>query len=103
MATMTGQRFGTVSVGRGPARWAMVRVETDGGVYVGRVFVPEPRTRVSDVLADDRQFLSLTEVRVNDGAQVEAYMAVNKRFVRTLRILDEGFAPPVQSSIVPWR
>ena len=42
------------------------------------------------MLADDRQFLSLTEVRVNDGDQVEAYMAVNKSFIRTLRILDEG-------------
>jgi hypothetical protein len=29
-------------------------------------------------------------VRVNDGEHVEAFMAVNKRFVRTLRILDEG-------------
>jgi len=103
MATMSGRSFERVSADRGPSRWATVRVETDGGVYVGRVFVPETRARVSDVLADDRQFLSLTEVRVNDGAQVEAYMAVNKSFVRTLRILDEGFAPPVQSSIVPWR
>ncbi|HET6897995.1 MAG TPA: hypothetical protein VFK70_06600 [Vicinamibacteria bacterium] len=89
----------TTVVGRGsnvrayPAdrsRWATVRVETDGGTYVGRIYVPDTNRRVSDVLADDRQFLSLTDVRVNDSEQVEAYMAVNKSFVRTLRILDEG-------------
>ena len=89
----------TTLVGRGSnvracttdrSRWATVRVETDGGVYVGRLYVPDTGRRVSDVLADDRQFLSLTDVRVNDGEHVEAFMAVNKRFVRTLRILDEG-------------
>jgi len=72
------------------SRFATVRVETDGGIYVGRIYVPDASSRVSDVLADDRQFLSLTDVRVNEGEHVEAYMAVNKSFVRTLRILDEG-------------
>jgi hypothetical protein len=52
--------------------------------------MPRTQRRVADVLADDRQFLSLTEVRVNGGDQLEAYMAVNKSFIRTLRILDEG-------------
>ena len=89
----------TTTVGRGSnvlayaadrSRWATVRVETDGGTYVGRIYVPDTDRRVSDVLADGRQFLSLTDVRVNDGEHVEAYMAVNKSFVRTLRILDEG-------------
>jgi hypothetical protein len=72
------------------SRWATIRVETDGGIYVGKICVPDARLRVSDILADDRQFLSLTEVRVNDGEQAEAFMAVNKSFIRTLRILDEG-------------
>jgi hypothetical protein len=82
-----------------PRRWATVSVETDGGAYVGRVYVANARSRVSDVLADDRQFLSLADVKVNGGDQVEAFMAVNKRFIRTLRILDEGN----QTSIVPTR
>jgi len=72
------------------ARWATVRVETDGGIYVGRLYVPDTKKRVSDVLADDRQFLSLTEVSVNDQEQIESFVAVNKQFVRTLRIIDEG-------------
>ena len=90
MATTMARRTGAHGCAPGRARWATVRVETDGGVYVGRLYVPDTKKRVSDVLADDRQFLSLTDVSVNDGEQVEAYVAVNKQFVRTLRILDEG-------------
>ena len=91
MATMITERGADVLAYRPDrSRWATVRVETDGGVYVGRIYVPDTKQRVSDVLADDRQFLSLTEVRVNDGERVEDYMAINKSFVRTLRILDEG-------------
>lgn len=92
--TMAGRRGDVLAYTPDRSRWATVRVETDGGVYVGRICVPDTK-RVSDVLADDRQFLSLTEVRVNDGERVEGYMAINKSFVRTLRILDEGgFAGP---------
>jgi hypothetical protein len=90
MATMIGRRTDMLACAAERARWATVRVETEGAVYVGRIYVPDSRQRVSDVLADDRQFLSLTEVRVNDGEHIESYMAVNKSFVRTLRILDEG-------------
>jgi hypothetical protein len=91
MATTTvGRRADVLAYTPDRSRWATVRVETDGAVYVGRIYVPDTKQRVSDVLADDRQFLSLAEVRVNDGERVEDYMAINKSFVRTLRILDEG-------------
>lgn len=90
MATMIGRKADVLTYTPELSRWATIRVETDGGVYVGKICVPDARLRVSDILADDRQFLSLTEVRVNDGEQAEAFMAVNKSFIRTLRILDEG-------------
>lgn len=90
MATMIGRRANVLMPAPENSRRATVRVETDGGVYEGRIWVPSAKYRVSDVLGDERQFLSLTEVRVNDGDQVEAYMAVNKSFIRTLRILDDG-------------
>jgi hypothetical protein len=89
MATMIGRSTSTMTHPAGLSRRATVRIETEGGVYVGQLRVAEGAHRVSDVLADDRQFLSLTDVRVNDGEQAEAYMALNKSFIRTLRILDE--------------
>jgi hypothetical protein len=96
MATMTTGGKADIRNIRGyrpeSARWATIRVETDGGVYEGRICVPDAARRVSDVLADDRQFLSLTDVRLNDSDEAEAFMAVNKSFIRTLRILDEGVA-----------
>jgi hypothetical protein len=88
--TMVGRGADVLAYAPERSRWATVRVETDGGIYVGRIYVPDTQQRVSDVLADDRQFLSLTDVRVNAGEHIESYMAINKSFVRTLRILDEG-------------
>jgi hypothetical protein len=72
------------------ARWATVRVETDGATYVGRVFVPETKRRLSDVLADERMFISLTEVSINDADVVEPFIAVNKQYIRTIRVLNDG-------------
>jgi len=81
------------------AKWATVRVETDAATYVGRVFVPDSKKRLSDVLCDDRPFLNMTEVMVNDSDQVEPFVALNKSFVKTVRILHEGDAEvvPVRS------
>jgi hypothetical protein len=72
------------------ARWATVKIETDTAMYVGRLYVPETKARVSDVLSDERQFLSLTEVSVNQTNAVEPFVAINKNCVRTLRVLHEG-------------
>jgi hypothetical protein len=95
MATMIGRRA-NVPMPSPDSRRATVRVETEGSVYEGRIWVPSATCRVADVLADDRQFLSLTEVRVNDGEQREAYMALSKSVIRTLRILDD--VAPVDAS-----
>ena len=77
------------------ARWATVKIETDTAIYVGRLYVPETKKRVSDVLSDERQFLSLTDVTVNHTPGVEPFVAINKTYVRTLRVLHEGDVEPV--------
>jgi uncharacterized protein DUF6812 len=76
------------------ARWATVKIETDTAIYVGRLYVPETKKRVSDVLSDERQFLSLTDVSVNHTSEVESFVAINKSYVRTLRVLHEGDGEP---------
>ena len=72
------------------SRWATVRVETEGSMYVGRVFVPETKKRFSDVLCDERPFLFLTEVSVNESDSVEPFVAVNKEHIKTVRVLHDG-------------
>lgn len=86
-ARPNGMTYGAVR-----ARWSTVRIETDTAVYVGRVFVPETKKRLSDVLCDDRPFLNVTEVSINDSETLESFVAVNKTCIRTVRVLHEGEA-----------
>jgi hypothetical protein len=72
------------------ARWARVRVETADAVYVGRMYVPETKKRVSDVLCDERPFLALADVCREGSEQRDPFVAINKTFVRTVRVLDEN-------------
>lgn len=78
--------------GASPSRalWPTVRIETDLATYVGQVCVPETKTRLSDVLAEDRPFLHLVHVQINGAEEREPFLALNKRYIRTVRILDEG-------------
>jgi len=78
------------------ARWATVRIETEGTVYVGRIFVPETKKRLSDVISDERMFLSLSQVTINDSAAVESFVALNKAHVKTIRVLSETEAIPTR-------
>ena len=81
------------------ARWSKVRVEVDDIVYDGQLYVPDGKRRVSDVLSDERPFLNLIEVSINGKTPRERFVAINKRYIRTLRILDEGDATaPVRVS-----
>lgn len=72
------------------ATWPTVRIETDLATYVGQVCVPATTRRLSDVLADERPFLHLVQVQINDGCEREPFLALNKSFIRTVRIVDEG-------------
>ncbi len=72
------------------ATWPTVRIETDLATYLGQVCVPSTTRRLSDVLADERPFLHLVEVQINDSSEREPFLALNKRFIRTVRIVDEG-------------
>jgi hypothetical protein len=90
----TPERVGLASY-NARARWARVRIETEDGVYVGQVFVPETKKRLSDVLCDDRPFLNMTEVSINDSQVVEPFVALNKLYVKAVRVLQEGGAEVV--------
>jgi hypothetical protein len=71
----------------------VVRIETEGASYVGQLYVPETKRRLTDVLADTRPFVHLVNVTINGGSEAEPFIALNKRFIRTVRIVDEGKSP----------
>lgn len=60
-----------------------VKVKTAGSTYVGNFFVPELRTRLSDVLNDrDKDFISLTDVRIGD--RLIPFVCLNKYLIESL-------------------
>jgi uncharacterized protein DUF6812 len=94
MATQPNQAHKTMVFGYAVrARWATVRIETDGATYVGRMFVPDSKKRLSDVLCDERPFLNVTEVTINDSHQIEPFVAINKQYIRTVRVINEDVEP----------
>jgi len=95
MATQPIERKLTTINYASRARWATVRVETEGASYVGRMYVPETKKRLSDVLSDERLFISLTDVSMNDSSTVEPFIAINKSCVRTVRVIHEGLPEAV--------
>ncbi len=96
MATTVFQaRTHTVSAGLSRARWSTVHIDTESGSYTGRVYIPETKKRLSDVLCDDRPFLFVTEVTVDHGEHVEPFLAINKRFIKSVRVLHEGEAEAI--------
>jgi hypothetical protein len=85
--------------GKAPkARWSKVRVEVDDVVYDGQLYIPDGH-RASDVLSDDRSFLNLIEVSVDGKTPRERFIAINKRSIRTVRVLDDG---ELQGSLDRW-
>jgi hypothetical protein len=76
----------------GRARWATVKVEAESRIYVGRLYVPETKKRVSDILSDERLFINMVDVSVDGSSELEPFVALNKRYIRTVRVIDEGRA-----------
>ncbi len=63
----------------------IVKVKTAGSTYIGEFFVPELRTRLSDVLNDkDKDFISLTNVTINESERKIAYVCLNKLMIEAL-------------------
>lgn len=68
-------------------RTVRVAVRTVVALYVGDLYVPAMRTRVSDVFNDEqRHFLSLSNVIVDDEEKAE-FVSLNKRWVESLQEL----------------
>lgn len=62
-----------------------VKVKTAGSTYIGNFFVPELRTRLSDVLNDrDKDFISLTDVSMNDSDKRIGFVCLNKHLIESL-------------------
>lgn len=63
-------------------------IKTVGSTYTGTLYLPKDHTRISDLMNDERQFLSLTNVESKDFASPKPYLAINKDLIELVEILD---------------
>ena len=63
-------------------------VKTIDSAYTGTVYLPADETRFSDVLNDERQFISMTDVESKDFASPKVYLAINKDLIELVEILE---------------
>lgn len=61
-----------------------IRIRTVNCEYVGDFLIPPMRNRVSDAINEEqRLFISLTDVLINDKDQAE-YVAINKNLIESI-------------------
>ena len=68
-------------------------VKTLSSTYTGNIYLPRESTRISDVMNDERQFISMTDVESEDFASPKAYLAINKDLIEVVEILDPDLEP----------
>ncbi|HUJ79230.1 MAG TPA: hypothetical protein VLY45_02815 [Nitrospiria bacterium] len=66
-----------------------VRVNLSGSRYVGYVSVYAPTLRVSDVLNDAKQFMTLSEVDSIDPVAKDISLVVNKSLIVYVQVIEE--------------
>ena len=63
-------------------------VKTIDSAYTGTIYLPADQTRFSDVMNDERQFISMTDVESKDFASPKSYLAINKDLIELVEILE---------------
>ena len=62
-----------------------VRIISASATYEGDLLIPPMRKRVSDVLNDDdKVFISLTDVRINEKEEAIAFISINKSLIEAI-------------------
>ncbi len=68
-------------------------IKTVDSSYTGTIYLPKNETRFSDVMNDDRQFISMTDVESKDFTSPKAYLAINKDLIELVEILAPDMEP----------
>ena len=68
-------------------------IKTIDSAYTGTVYLPADQTRFSDVMNDERQFISMTDVESKDFASPKSYLAINKDLIELVEILESDTKP----------
>ena len=71
-----------------PVRRVRAWVKTVDSAYTGSLYLPKEFARISDVMNDERQFISMTDVESKDFASPKAYLAINKDLIELVEVLE---------------
>jgi hypothetical protein len=63
-------------------------IKTVDSTYTGTIYLAKDQGRISDLMNDERQFISMTDVESKDFASPKAYLAINKDLIELVEVLD---------------
>jgi hypothetical protein len=73
----------------GSGKKMRVRIRTGTSTYVGDFLIPAMRNRLSDVLnEEERVFINLTDVVINDGREKVAFVTLNKNLIESMALVE---------------
>ncbi|MFQ5454849.1 MAG: hypothetical protein ACE5EA_01440 [Nitrospirota bacterium] len=62
-----------------------VKIRTTSSIYEGDFLIPPMRNRLSDVLnEEERKFINLTDVVINNGKESVSFVSLNKNFIESI-------------------
>ena len=68
-------------------RWVRVKVDTDGGTYVGSVRLDGPAGGLRELVEADRSYLALWSATHESSGAVEEFVAIHKSAIRVVVLL----------------
>ena len=68
-------------------RWVRVKVDTDGGTYVGSVRLDGPAGGLRELVEADRSYLALWSATHESTGVVEEFVAIHKSAIRLVVLL----------------
>ncbi len=66
-----------------------VWVKTIASVYTGFIFLPGEGKRFSDIINDEKKFISITDVESKDFAVPKPFLVINKDLIELMEVLDQ--------------
>ena len=71
-------------------RWVRVKVDTDGGTYVGSLRLDGPAGSLRELVEADRSYLALWSATHESSGAVEEFVAIHKSSIRVVVQLGES-------------
>jgi hypothetical protein len=66
-------------------RKVLVTIKTRSSTYKGTLLIPPMRRRVTDVLNDDdKTFINITDVRIDNARESVPYVSINKNLIESI-------------------